>query len=50
MTDLPLVAIGSMKLINVREVVEAGADCVAVVTAITSAMDPEDTTGDSSGK
>ena len=28
MTDLPLVAIGSMKVDNAREVVMAGADCV----------------------
>jgi thiamine-phosphate pyrophosphorylase len=40
MTDLPLVAIGSIKLENAREVVIAGADCVAVVTAIVSADDP----------
>lgn len=41
LTDLPLVAIGSIKLDNAREVVEAGADCVAVVTAITMATNPE---------
>lgn len=40
MTDLPLVAIGSMKVENARDVVIAGADCVAVVTAIVSAADP----------
>ena len=40
-TDLPLVAIGSIKVDNAREVVRAGADCVAVVTAIVSADDPE---------
>jgi thiamine-phosphate pyrophosphorylase len=40
MTDLPLVAIGSMKAENAREVAIAGADCVAVVTAIVSADDP----------
>jgi thiamine-phosphate pyrophosphorylase len=44
MTDLPLVAIGSMKRENAREVVIAGADCVAVITAITSADDPADAT------
>ena len=40
MTDLPLVAIGSVKQGNARDVVIAGADCVAVVTAITSEEDP----------
>ncbi|MBI5568617.1 MAG: thiamine phosphate synthase [Desulfomonile tiedjei] len=40
-TDLPIVAIGSVKIDNAREVVRAGADCVAVVTAIVSADDPE---------
>ena len=43
-TELPLVAIGSIKEENAREVVAAGADCVAVVTAITAAPDPEDAT------
>jgi len=42
MTDLPLVAIGSIKRENAREVVEAGADCVAVVSAIVSADDPRE--------
>lgn len=42
MTDLPLVAIGSVKRENAREVVEAGADCVAVVSAIVSADDPRE--------
>jgi thiamine-phosphate pyrophosphorylase len=46
MTDLPLVAIGSIKKENTREVVAAGADCVAVVTAIVSADDPEQATRD----
>jgi len=40
MTELPLVAIGSMKVAHARDVVIAGADCVAVVTAITAADDP----------
>lgn len=44
LTDLPLVAIGSIKLENTRTVVEAGADSVAVVTAITAAQDPADAT------
>jgi thiamine-phosphate pyrophosphorylase len=41
LTRLPLVAIGSINLDNVRQVIEAGADCVAVITAITAADDPE---------
>jgi len=44
MTDLPLVAIGSINKENTREVIAAGADCVAVVTAIVSADDPEQAT------
>lgn len=44
LTRLPLVAIGSMNRDNVRQVIEAGADCVAVVTAITAADDPEEAT------
>jgi len=40
LTDKPLVAIGSIKIENTRAVVEAGADCVAVVTAIVAADDP----------
>jgi thiamine-phosphate pyrophosphorylase len=40
LTDLPLVAIGGVNLTNAREVTAAGADCVAVVTAIVSADDP----------
>jgi thiamine-phosphate pyrophosphorylase len=40
-TDLPLVAIGSVKLSNAADVIKAGGDCVAVVTAIVSADDPE---------
>jgi thiamine-phosphate pyrophosphorylase len=43
-TRLPLAAIGSIKKENTREVVAAGADCVAVVTAIVSANDPEQAT------
>ncbi len=41
LTGLPLVAIGSVNLQNAREVIESGADCIAVVTAIVSADDPE---------
>lgn len=40
MTSVPLVAIGSITQCNAREVVIAGADCVAVVTAIVSQDDP----------
>jgi thiamine-phosphate pyrophosphorylase len=43
-TDLPLVAIGSIKFTNAAEVIRAGADSVAVVTAIVSADDPEQAT------
>lgn len=46
MTDLPLVAIGSIKRENAREVIQAGADSVAVVSAITAADDPERATKD----
>ncbi|MDQ7781321.1 MAG: thiamine phosphate synthase [Desulfomonilaceae bacterium] len=41
LTGLPLVAIGSVKHENAKQVTEAGADCVAVVTAITAAENPE---------
>jgi thiamine-phosphate pyrophosphorylase len=41
LTDKPLIAIGGVTHANARKVVEAGADCVAVVTAIVSAQDPE---------
>jgi thiamine-phosphate pyrophosphorylase len=44
MTDLPLVAIGSVKKENTADVIAAGADCVAVITAIVSADDPEQAT------
>lgn len=44
LTDLPLVAIGSMTVENATEVVVAGADCLAVVTAIVSADDPAEAT------
>jgi thiamine-phosphate pyrophosphorylase len=36
----PLVAIGGLGASNVKEVVKAGADCIAVVSAICSAPDP----------
>ena len=41
LTTLPLVAIGGIKESNVADVVEAGADCVAVISAVTMAHDPE---------
>jgi thiamine-phosphate pyrophosphorylase len=40
LTDLPLVAIGSIKLENAADVIRAGADSIAVVTAIVAADDP----------
>ncbi|HTN18488.1 MAG TPA: thiamine phosphate synthase [Chitinophagaceae bacterium] len=39
-THKPLVAIGGMNLSNVTEVIKAGADCIAVVSAICAADDP----------
>ncbi|WP_225036014.1 thiamine phosphate synthase [Winogradskyella sp. SM1960] len=41
LTDKPLVAIGSINLGNVKSIIEAGADCVAVVSAICNAHDPQ---------
>ena len=41
LTDLPLVAIGGINEDNVAGVIEAGADCVAVISAVTMADDPE---------
>ena len=41
LTDLPLVAIGGINESNVADVVRAGADCVAVISAVTMADDPE---------
>ncbi|TGM60399.1 thiamine phosphate synthase [Leptospira vanthielii] len=40
-TKLPIVAIGGIKESNAKEVVEAGADSIAVVSAICSAKDPK---------
>jgi thiamine-phosphate pyrophosphorylase len=37
----PVVAIGGLNESNIREVVKAGADCVAVVSAICAADHPE---------
>lgn len=41
LTDKPLVAIGHIHLGNAKEVMNAGADCLAVVSAICSAPDPQ---------
>lgn len=41
LTDKPLVAIGNIHLRNAREVINAGADCIAVVSAICSAPHPQ---------
>lgn len=40
LTGKPLVAIGNINLKNIKDVVKAGADAVAVVSAICSAPDP----------
>lgn len=40
MTSKPLVAIGGIKKENTTSVIRAGADCIAVVSAICSAPDP----------
>lgn len=41
LTTLPLVAIGGINESNVADVIQAGADCVAVISAVTMADDPE---------
>lgn len=41
LTDLPLVAIGGLNAANIAPVIEAGADSVAVVSAICAATDPQ---------
>ncbi|MBD8490292.1 thiamine phosphate synthase [Echinicola sp. CAU 1574] len=41
-TNKPLVAIGNIKIDNAKQVIEAGADCLAVVSAICSAESPEE--------
>ena len=41
LTDLSLVAIGGINETNVASVMKAGADCVAVISAVTMADDPE---------
>ncbi|MDR1172849.1 MAG: thiamine phosphate synthase [Bacteroidales bacterium] len=39
-TDKPLIAIGNMNVQNAREAIKAGADCIAVVSAICGADNP----------
>lgn len=41
LANKPLVAIGNINQWNLRSVIEAGADCVAVVSAICAAKDPQ---------
>ena len=41
LTTLPLVAIGGINESNVAGVIKTGADCVAVISAVTMADDPE---------
>ncbi|MDI3320388.1 thiamine phosphate synthase [Pinibacter soli] len=48
-TDKPLVAIGNMNAQNAYDVMKAGADCLAVVSAICGAADPEKAAGEIRG-
>lgn len=41
LTEKPLVAIGNIHLDNAKDIIKAGADCIAVVSAICSADDPQ---------
>jgi thiamine-phosphate pyrophosphorylase len=41
LTNKPLVAIGNVNATNAASIIAAGADCLAVVSAICSAQDPE---------
>lgn len=43
-TDLPMVAIGGIKLSNIQDIIDSGADGVAVVSAICSAQNPTEAT------
>lgn len=43
LTDKPLIAIGNMQLHNIASVIKAGADSIAVVSAICSSQHPEQT-------
>lgn len=40
-TDKPLIAIGNMQTHNITSVIESGADCIAVVSAICSSAHPQ---------
>ena len=41
LTNKPLVAIGNLDVHNVKSVIDAGADCIAVVSAICAATHPQ---------
>ena len=41
LTDKPLVAIGNLDVHNIKSVIDAGADCIAVVSAICGAPNPQ---------
>ncbi|RKS25039.1 thiamine-phosphate pyrophosphorylase [Flavobacterium endophyticum] len=41
LTDKPLIAIGGMNAANAEAALKAGADCIAVVSAICAAADPQ---------
>jgi len=41
LTDKPLIAIGGMNAANAETALKAGADCIAVVSAICAAADPQ---------
>lgn len=41
LTDKPLIAIGNMSETNAYEVIKAGADCIAVVSAICGSQNPK---------
>ncbi|TGM42438.1 thiamine phosphate synthase [Leptospira biflexa] len=43
-TDIPVVAIGGINISNAKDVIGAGADMIAVVSAICSAKDPKQAT------
>jgi thiamine-phosphate pyrophosphorylase len=38
-TSLPIVAVGGITIINAQDVIQAGADCVSVISALTAADD-----------
>jgi thiamine-phosphate pyrophosphorylase len=41
LTEKPLVAIGNVNLTNTKDIINAGADCIAVVSAICGADNPQ---------